>query len=267
MSGRNIETDWYALLTLRCSLTFKLWFKIKTCKLSKALSLNKDIGNVITNMPVDKAPGPDGFNGVFLKKCWNIIREDIYQLCFDFFNGRVDLQAINSSFITLVPKVNSPSTVNDLRPISLINCVMKIITKLLGDRLQSVILSLIQKNQYAFIKSKTIQNCIAWAFEYIFQCMHSKQEIVILKLDFAKAFDTIEHSAILDMMKTLGFSKEWLQWTSEILGSASTSVLLNGIPRNNLHYKRGVRQGDLISPLLFVLATDLLQCVINKAHQ
>jgi hypothetical protein len=210
MSGRNIETDWYALLTLRCSLTFKLWFKIKTCKLSKALSLNKDIGNVITNMPVDKAPGPDGFNGVFLKKCWNIIREDIYQLCFDFFNGRVDLQAINSSFITLVPKVNSPSTVNDLRPISLINCVMKIITKLLGDRLQSVILSLIQKNQYAFIKSKTIQNCIAWAFEYIFQCMHSKQEIVILKLDFAKAFDTIEHSAILDMMKTLGFSKEWL---------------------------------------------------------
>jgi hypothetical protein len=80
----------------------------------------QDIDNVIKNMPVDKAPGPDGFNGVFLKKCWNIIREDIYQLCFDFFNGRVDLQAINSSFITLVPKVNSPSTVNDFRPISLI---------------------------------------------------------------------------------------------------------------------------------------------------
>jgi hypothetical protein len=69
------------------------------------------------------------------------------------------------------------------------------------------------------------------------------------------------------MMKTLGFSKEWLQWTSEILGSVSTSVLLNGIPRNNLHCKRGVRQGDPMSPLLFVLATDLLQCVINKAHQ
>jgi hypothetical protein len=144
---------------------------------------------------------------------------------------------------------------------------MKIITKLLGDRLQPIILSLIHKNQYGFIKSRTIQDCIAWAFEYIFQCRHSKQEIVILKLDFTKAFDTIEHSAILDMMKTLGFSKEWLQWTSEILGSASTSVLLNGIPGNNLHYKRGVRQGDPMSPLLFVLAADLLQCVINKAHQ
>jgi hypothetical protein len=216
-------------------------------------------------MPVDKAQGADGFNGVFLKKCWNIIREDIYQLCFDFFNGTVDLQAINSSFITLVPKVNSPSTVNDFGPISLINCVMKIITKLLGDRLQSVIISLIHKNQYGFIKSRTIQDCVAWAFEYIFQCKHSRQEIVILKLDFTKAFDTIEHSAILDMMKTLGFSKEWLQWTFEILGSASTSALLNGIPGNNLHCKRGVRQGDPMSPLLFVLASDLLQCVINKA--
>jgi hypothetical protein len=116
----------------------------------------QDIDNVIKNMPSDKAPGPDGFNGVFFKKCWNIIKEDIYQLCFDFFNGRVELHAINSSFITLVPKVNSPTTVDEFIPISLINCVIKIITKMLGDRLQSVILSLIHKNQYGFIKSRII---------------------------------------------------------------------------------------------------------------
>jgi hypothetical protein len=76
----------------------------------QGLFTKQDIDNVIKNMPVDKAPGPDGFNGVFLKKCWNIIREDIYQLCFDFFNGTVDLQAINSSFITLVPKVKRSMT-------------------------------------------------------------------------------------------------------------------------------------------------------------
>jgi hypothetical protein len=116
----------------------------------------QDIDNVIKNMPSDKAPGPDGFNGVFFKKCWNIIKEDIYQLCFDFFNGRVELHAINSSFITLVPKVNSPTKVDEFIPISLINCVIKIITKMLGDRLQSVILSLIHKNQYGFIKSRII---------------------------------------------------------------------------------------------------------------
>jgi hypothetical protein len=86
-------------------------------------------------MPSDKAPGPNGFNELFIKKCWHIIKEEVYQLCFDFFNEKIDLQAINSSFITLVPKVNNPSKVNDFRPISLINSIFKIITKLLGDRL------------------------------------------------------------------------------------------------------------------------------------
>jgi hypothetical protein len=86
-------------------------------------------------MPSDKAPGPNGFNELFIKKCWHIIKEEVYQLCFDFFNEKIDLQAINSSFITLVPKVNNPSKVNDFRPISLINSIFNIVTKLLGDRL------------------------------------------------------------------------------------------------------------------------------------
>jgi hypothetical protein len=132
---------------------------------------------------------------------------------------------------------------------------------------EEIRLSLVHKNQYGFNKLRTIQDCIARAFEYIYQCKHSKQEIVILKLDFAKAFDTIKHSAIMEMMKTLGFSKDWLQWTSEILGLASTIVLLNGIPGKNLQCRRGIRQGDPMSPLLFVLAVELLQCLINKAHQ
>jgi hypothetical protein len=93
-------------------------------------------------------------------------------LCFDFFSGLVDIQAINNSFITLIPKVNNPSTVNDFRPISLINYVVKIITKLLGNRLQSIIIPLVHPNQYGFIKIRTIQDCLAWTFEYIQARLH-----------------------------------------------------------------------------------------------
>lgn len=85
------------------------------------------------------------------------------------------------------------------------NCTIKLLTKLLANKLQAIILDLIHINQYGFIKSRTIQGCIAWAYEYLFHCHISKKPTVVLKLDFAKAFDKIEHGMILENLKQKGF--------------------------------------------------------------
>lgn len=125
--------------------------------------------------------------------CWPLIAEDYYKLCREFSIRSTYLRSINSSCITKIPKKEGPSIAYDYKPISLLNTTLEILTKVLANRPYKVIKKLIHNNQYGFIKSRTFQDCLACALEYIHLCHKSRKKLVILKLDFEKAFDKVEH--------------------------------------------------------------------------
>jgi hypothetical protein len=137
----------------------------------------------------------------------------------------------------------------DFRPISLLNSILKIITKLLANRLQSIILELVHKTQYGFLKKRSIQDCLGWAFEYVYRCHKSKEEILVLKLDFEKAFDKIEHVRILQILQDTCFGSKWISWIKEILSSGTSIVMLNGVPAKNLLQERSQTRALLGKPL------------------
>jgi hypothetical protein len=229
-----------------------------------------EVKNALFQMFPLKAPGPDGYPAFFFQKHWDICGSDVTKAVLSIVQGSESAECINDTILVLIPKVKNPTLLSQFRPISLCNVLYKIASKVMANRLKQILPDIISEEQSAFVSGRLITDNIISAYEYLHFIKRNKSKnnaYCALKLDMMKAYDRVEWGYLEAMMMKLGFAPQWISVIMGMVSSVSFSVLFNGNKLEGFKPTRGIRQGDPISPYLFLLAAEGLSCLLKSNVQ
>jgi hypothetical protein len=227
-----------------------------------------EVWAVIKELPKDRSPGPDGFIGSFYQSAWRWIKADVMAAIHKLYvgDGR-GFSKLNRALITLIPKRSDALDIGDFRPISLIHSFAKLFAKLLAVRLRPKMNALISLNQSAFIKGRNLHDNFLLVRQLARKINKGREAGVLLKLDISRAFDSVSWPFLFQVLGQLGFSDRWLHMLAILFRTATTEVVVNGVPGKRICHVRGLRQGDPLSPLLFVCGMEVLSVAVTKLSE
>ncbi|XP_072061976.1 uncharacterized protein [Arachis hypogaea] len=226
---------------------------------------SEEVKRAVMTMSSFKAPGPDGFQAIFYKEFWDSLSNDVCGLVKRAFEGEPLNAAIFDTLIVLIPKVEVPSSLREFRPISLCNVIYKIVTKVLVNRFRPFLSEIIGPLQGGFIPGRgTTENIIiAQEIMHFMRNTKSRKGTMAFKIDLEKAYDRVDWRFLEATLVRFGFPKATINLILNCVTSSSLAVLWNGNRLQNFNPKRGLRQGDPMSPYLFVLCMEMLACFIS----
>ena len=225
-----------------------------------------EIKNAIFAIDDDKAPGPDGFSSCFFKKAWNVIGGDFCAAVRDFFVSGALLKQINHSIITLIPKSANTTSASDFRPISCCNVIYKVIAKILAMRLSHALVPIISPLQNAFLGGRLMADNIHLVQELLRNYERKRASPrCLMKIDFRKAFDSVQWPFLRHLLLLLGFPNRFVHLVMQCVETVSYLVVVNGNIYGFFPGMNGIRQGDPLSPYLFIVCMEYLSRMLQIA--
>jgi len=227
-----------------------------------------EIWVAIKDMPPDRAPRPDGFCSRFYRVVWEVIKHDI--VC--AFNALWSLDArsfhlLNDALMILLRKNAAPSCPKDFRPISLMHSFSKLFVKCLARRLAPWLHDIVaQKPERVHQGSRRPRQLSLSAIGMSLVTVQATP-VGAREDRHRQSLDSVAWPFLLDVLRHIGFPRRWTNWISILLSTASTKVLLNGRPGRRIAHARGLRQGDPLSPMLFVIVMEVLNSLIRDADR
>ncbi|KAI3457760.1 hypothetical protein Pfo_014423 [Paulownia fortunei] len=228
----------------------------------------EEIKNAVFDIHPDSVAGLDSFSAFFFQHCWDIVHNDVKEAVVDFFCGNSMPRSFTATSLALIPKTESPNTWNDFRPISLCNVTNKIISKIMSNRLTHILPNIISPSQSGFVKGRLISDNILLAQELIHTInAECRYDNVVIKLDMAKAYDRIQWTFLYKVLSKPCFSKKWISLVQNYIEHCWFSVLINGSSSAFFKSSRGLRQGNPLSPSLFIIAAKFLSRGLDSLFQ
>uniref|UniRef100_A0A2N9GTW6 Reverse transcriptase domain-containing protein n=1 Tax=Fagus sylvatica TaxID=28930 RepID=A0A2N9GTW6_FAGSY len=194
----------------------------------------KEVWGVVRNMAGDKAPGPNGFSLAFFQSCWDVIKQDVMQVFHEFHTTRNFERSMNVTFLALIPK--KPRAQES------------------GVRFPE-----------CFYWGRQILDSVLVTNESLDSRLKSSLSGMLCKLDIEKAYDHVNWNFLIYMLRQCGFSERWRHWIYTCISSVRFSVLVNGSAHGFFPTSRGLRQGDPLSPLLFIIVMEALSRMLERA--
>ena len=225
----------------------------------------EEIKDALWSMKPYKAPGPDGLHAGFFQRFWLVVGGSVVEEVRNVFRDKRVPDFLNRTHIVLIPKVQGPETIGNYRPISLCNTIYKIITKIIVARIRPHLEYLVSPFQTAFVPGRRGADNVIIVQELIHSIGRAKgrKGYMAIKIDLEKAYDKIEWSFIREMLIFFNFPASLIDIIMSCVSSVSTSLLFNGGCLNAFCPSRGIRQGDPLSPYLFIFCMEFLGHHIN----